>query len=129
MCDGVGDNDLEPLSGIGPLSGGLEVFAEFFRIDTDLVRAAAETSAGVADERIPPEAVRAALAPIPEGEKTEWLHRLAEGDPHVGAGVATAYGSPCCLRAGRCRRECEECPNCEHARRRYGKKGKPGKAA
>ena len=83
----VEGDEFEPLTGIGPLSGGLEAFAEFFRIDSDLVRAAAETSAGMADERISDEAVRAALASIPEGEKTELLHRLAGGDPYVGMEV------------------------------------------
>lgn len=86
-CEMVRDEELEPLSGIGPLSGGLEAFTEFFRIDPDLVQAAAETSSGVADERPSPEAVRAALASIPEREKTDLLYRLAGGDPRVGMEV------------------------------------------
>ena len=86
-CEMVRDEEIEPLSGIGPLSGGLEAFAEFLRIDPDLVLAAAETSGSVADERLSPEAVRAALASVSEVEKTEWLRRLFEGDPHVGAEV------------------------------------------
>ena len=81
------DDALEPLAGIGPLTGGLEAFAEFFRIDPDLVRAAAEAPADIADGALSSEARHAAVASIPEDEKTELLHRLAEGDPHVAAEV------------------------------------------
>lgn len=38
---GVDDDAIEPLPGIGPLSGALEAFAEFFALDADLVTAAA----------------------------------------------------------------------------------------
>ena len=79
------DNELEPLPGIGPLSGGLEAFAGFFRIDPDLVQAAAETPAGATDSELSPEALRAVVAAIPESEKTDFLCRLAQGD----LGIAT----------------------------------------
>ena len=35
----VSDDELEPFPGIGPLTGALEAFANFFRIDLDLVLA------------------------------------------------------------------------------------------
>ena len=83
----VRDDALEPLAGIGPLNGGLEAFADFFRIDADLVQAAAEASSDSADGALSTEAVEAAVASIPEGEKTTLLRRLVEGDPHLAAEV------------------------------------------
>ena len=80
------DDELEPLPGIGPLTGGLEAFAQFFRIDPDLVQAAAEVAADVRGE-LSSEAVHAVVASIPEREKAELLQRLAEGAPHVAAEV------------------------------------------
>ena len=44
--DLVSDTELERLPGIGPLTGALEGFAEFFGVDPDLVQAAAESGAG-----------------------------------------------------------------------------------
>lgn len=37
----IADDEVEPLPGIGPLTGALQGFAEFFDIDPDLVQAAA----------------------------------------------------------------------------------------
>ena len=81
------DDVREPLAGIGPLTGGLEAFSEFFRIDPDLVQAASEAPADVGISELSSEAVHAVVASIPESEKTNLLHRLAEGDPHVAAEV------------------------------------------
>ena len=58
----------------------------FFRIDPDLVQAAAEVATDVQGE-LSPEALHAAVASIPEREKAELLQRLAEGVPHVAAEV------------------------------------------
>ncbi len=44
----IADDEVEPLPGIGPSTGALESFAEFFGIDLDLVQAAAERGANVA---------------------------------------------------------------------------------
>ncbi len=77
------DDEIEPLPGIGPLTGALRAFAEFFRIDPDLVEAASEAHAGMVGSDAPPEAVHAALAAIPEDEKTDLLRRLVEGEPHL----------------------------------------------
>ncbi len=79
----VSDDEVEPLPGISPLTGALEAFAEFFDIDRDLVEAAAEF--GADDVTIPKDSLREALAAITEGEKTELLLRVIEGDGHVAA--------------------------------------------
>lgn len=79
----ISDNEVEPLSGIGPLTGALEAFAEFFDIDRELVQAAAES--GVGDDPISGDTLREALAAIAEDEKTELLLRVVEGDSHVAA--------------------------------------------
>jgi hypothetical protein len=72
----------EPLPGIGPLSGALDAFAEFFGIDADLVAVAAERDA--VDRPPSGDAARMQVAALPEDEKTDLLLRLVEGDPHVG---------------------------------------------
>lgn len=70
----------EPMPGIGPMTGALEAFADFFGLDPDLVQAAAERSpdAGAAS----PDAARRAIAAMTEREKNEMLMRLFDGDPH-----------------------------------------------
>ena len=79
------DDALEPLSGIAPLNGGLQVFADFIRIDRDLVQAAAEAPADAENQKPSPAEFRTAIAAMPESQKTALLLRLAEGDPHVAA--------------------------------------------
>jgi hypothetical protein len=81
----VDDGAIEPLSGIGPLTGALEAFAEFFAIDPDLVAVAAERAPGASSGRISRDAARAALEAMPEREKAELLLRLVEDDPHAAA--------------------------------------------
>ena len=83
----LNDDETEPLPGIGPLTGGLDVFADFFHIDPDLVRASAERPANADDGGISADAVRGAIAAIPAAEKTALLQRLVDGDPHVTAEV------------------------------------------
>ena len=75
----------EPLPGIGPLTDALSVFATFFRIDGDLVAAAAERSSQTVEEPASPEAIRQAVAALPEPERLDILVRLAAGDPQVAA--------------------------------------------
>ncbi|MBI2740013.1 MAG: hypothetical protein HYX38_26150 [Rhodospirillales bacterium] len=83
---GVDAAAVEPLPGIGPLTGALEAFAEFFVLDPDLVAAAAErTGGGGAAGLLPCDAVRSALAAMPDREKTDLLLRVVDGDPHVAA--------------------------------------------
>jgi hypothetical protein len=77
----VPGDEIEPLPGIGPLTGALEGFAEFFGIDPDLVAAAAELAAD--DASMSKDELRDALAVIPEHEKAELLLRVVDGDTRV----------------------------------------------
>ena len=79
----VVDDEIEPLPGIGPLTGALQGLAEFFGIDPDLVQAAAELDAGLAST--PKDDLCEMLAALPEREKIDLLLRVVEGDPHVAA--------------------------------------------
>jgi len=81
----------EPLAGLGPLTGPLEGAADFFGIDPDLVRAAAERPERV-DTALSADAVRTALAEIPEHEKTDLLMRVIDGDPRVAAEMKRRVG-------------------------------------
>ena len=83
----LSDDEKEPLPGIGPLNGALDVFADFFHVDPDLVRASAERPANADGGAVSDNAVREAIATIPEAEKTALLQRLVDGDPHVTAEV------------------------------------------
>lgn len=80
----LNDGDSEPLSGIGPLTGALKAFADFFGINQDLLQAAAESPLHANGELSAAE-VRAVVAAIPDTEKTALLCRLVAGDPHVAA--------------------------------------------
>ncbi len=80
----VGDEEMEPLNGIAPLSAPLRAFADFFAIDPDLVETAA------AEGALPPPATERAAAEtfigsLPEEDKVALLLRLHDGDPHLGA--------------------------------------------
>jgi hypothetical protein len=79
----VPDDEIEPLPGIGPLTGALESFADFFRIDPDLVEAAAELAAN--DGSMSRNKLRDALAVISERERAELLMRVVDGDTRVAA--------------------------------------------
>jgi hypothetical protein len=80
----VGDETVEPLPGIAPLSAPLRAFADFFAIDLDLVDAAAAEGAAS-----PPEAEREAAETfirfLPEEDKIALLMRLHDGDPQLDA--------------------------------------------
>ncbi len=78
------DADTEPLPGIGPLTGALKAFADFFAINPDLVQAAAESPLYPNGE-LSTAQVHAVVAAIPDTEKTALLCRLVAGDPHVAA--------------------------------------------
>ncbi|KQT60150.1 hypothetical protein ASG52_18705 [Methylobacterium sp. Leaf456] len=77
------DDEPEPLPGLGPLTGPLAAFAEFFGLDPDLVDAAAE--AKPARPGSSSEAARAAVEHLPAAEKTALLLRVLDCDPHIGA--------------------------------------------
>ena len=80
----LNDGDSEPLPGIGPLTGALKAFADFFGVDRHLLHAAAESPLHANCELSAAE-VRAAVAAIRDTEKTALLCRLFAGDPHVAA--------------------------------------------
>lgn len=83
-ADAIEADEPEPMPGIGPLTGALEAFANFFGIDSDLVQAAAERSAtSDSDESL--DSARHVIAVMTEREKTGLLDRLFAGDPHVAA--------------------------------------------
>src|SRR5882762_3688035 len=72
----VADDEIELMQGIGPLTGALEAFANFFVIDPDLVQAAAELEANEA--AMSKADLRRGLAEMSERDKTELLLRLAD---------------------------------------------------
>lgn len=74
----------EPMPGIGPMTGALEAFADFFGIDADLVAAAAERSAGLQTETPPSlDTVRPIVEAMRDEEKNHLLLRLFQGDQSV----------------------------------------------
>ncbi len=76
----------EPMPGIGPMTGALEAFVEFFDIDRDLVAAAAERSADpLAGKPALSKAVGSAIAEMTDAEKASFLARLFDGEAHVGS--------------------------------------------
>jgi hypothetical protein len=75
----------EPMPGIGPMTGGLEAFANFFGVEPDLVQAAAEHPGVGSAEGPSPDAIRSVIAAMPDSAKTGLLVRLFDGDPHVAA--------------------------------------------
>lgn len=83
----LADHGEEPLPGIGPLSAPLKAFGEFFGVDADLVRAAAESPANSDCEGSFADVSRNTIASIPEDEKTALLLRLVNGDAHISAEI------------------------------------------
>jgi len=75
---------LEPIPGIGPMTGALDAFANFFNIDRDLIAAAAERSADpLAGQPASSKAIRPIVAAMTDMEKTDLLARLFDGDAHA----------------------------------------------
>lgn len=75
----------EPMPGIGPLSGALEAFVEFFGIDADLVQAAAEGAVVAIPSAISLKTAHGIISAMADSEKTGMLARVFDGDPHVTA--------------------------------------------
>ncbi len=65
----VPGNEMEPLPGIGQTNGGLEAFADFFRIDPDLLQAASESGAVSETPELSAETFRTSLEAMPDEEK------------------------------------------------------------
>src|SRR5712691_2669419 len=66
----------EPMPGIGPMTGALEAFANFFGIESDLVQAAAERLAVAGVDGMSSDTIRRVIAAMPDREKTGLLVRL-----------------------------------------------------
>ena len=79
--DGLGDDEIEPMAGVGPLTGALGAFAEFFGISPELVEAAADRP--VTATATSPDAAADVIAAMTDHEKTDLLSRLFGGDPHI----------------------------------------------
>ncbi|MDI1451894.1 hypothetical protein [Polyangium sp. 6x1] len=82
QADEFDDEELEPPvpPGLGRLSASLDALVEFLRIDPDLLRAAAETSAQMSTLSPGRKELRAWLATLPPAEKDTWLARLFAED-------------------------------------------------
>jgi hypothetical protein len=79
-----GDREPPCPPGLGKLSAALEAFADFLRIDHDLIDAAATASPDLV--AIDDDALQRWVSALPEGEKTGLLVRLVRGDAdHVRA--------------------------------------------
>ena len=99
--DELADDETEPLPGLGPLTGALEAFADFIRLDPDLLQSAVETAGPGGDGgETSADAAREAITAIPEAEKTALLQRLANGDPHVAAEVQARVRKAVALATG-----------------------------
>jgi len=84
VADGVFEADeREPLPGIGPLTGALKSLADFIGLDQDLVAAAANRTAAVEIAAPTQAAMRDAIAALSDTDKTAYLIRMIDGDPHV----------------------------------------------
>jgi hypothetical protein len=93
-------DETEPMPGIGPMTGALEAFADFFGIESDLVQAAAQRPAVASVDVMSSDAVRRAIAEMPDREKTGLLERLFDGDPHVAAELRAAVRKGLDLKIG-----------------------------
>lgn len=82
QCCEVGEDEPEPPvpPGLNRLTGPLEAFAEFLRIDADLIAAAAERSAELGQSGESRHALERWAATLPEAEKTALLVRLLAGE-------------------------------------------------
>ncbi|MGY3447815.1 hypothetical protein [Bradyrhizobium sp. USDA 4353] len=88
----VPDDALEPLPGIGPVSGALDSLADFLLLDPDLVEAAAERQAAAVK---PSQAeLRAHIDALPNADKIELLLRVVEGDGRVGPELRRRFRRP-----------------------------------
>lgn len=85
-ADAVAPDEPEPMPGIGPMTGALEAFADFFHIDRDLVAAATERAADpIAGKPASSTTAGPVIATMTDPEKTSFLTRLFDGDAHAGS--------------------------------------------
>jgi hypothetical protein len=76
------DDEIEPdvPAGLGQLSASLSGFADFLRIDTDLIDAAAVASPPLMETEPRPEEIREWLAKLPVADKDDLLAQLMAGN-------------------------------------------------
>jgi hypothetical protein len=76
------DEEIEPPvpAGLGKLSASLSSFAEFLRIDADLIDAAAATSPALLEREPKPAEIQGWLASLPASEKDAFLAQLMAGN-------------------------------------------------
>ena len=82
------------------MTGALEAFTDFFGIESDLVKAAAERPAVASLDVMSSDAVRKVIAAMPDREKTGLLERLFEDDPQVAAELRAAVRKGLDLKTG-----------------------------
>ncbi len=90
LCAQTGDlddDDLEPPvpAGLAKLSASLESFADFLRVDPDLIGVAATESPPLADAEPTTSDIRSWLAKLPPREKDDLLARMIAGDAALAA--------------------------------------------
>ncbi len=81
------DEETEPPvpAGLGDLTAPLKAFADFLRIDNDLIKVAATRSPEIATSSFDQE-IKPWIVALPDPEKTDWLVRLAMGkESHLGS--------------------------------------------
>src|SRR6185295_7720113 len=81
------DDETEPPvpAGLRDLTGPLKAFADFLRIDEDLIKVAATCSPEIATSSFDQE-IKPWIAALPDAEKTDWLVRMAVGqESHLGS--------------------------------------------
>jgi hypothetical protein len=93
-------DETEPMPGIGPMTGALGAFADFFEIESDLVQAAAERPAVASLDVMSSDAVRKVIATMPDREKTGLLVRLFEDDPQAAAELRATVRKRLDLKTG-----------------------------
>jgi hypothetical protein len=78
----LGDDEIEPdvPAGLGQLSASLSGFADFLRIDTDLIDAAAAASPPLIEIEPRPQEIREWLAKLPVAHKDDLLAQLMAGN-------------------------------------------------
>jgi hypothetical protein len=89
LDDGTREPPVPP--GLGALTAPLKAFAEFLRLDLDLIAVAAAGSATPVETSSDAEVARW-VAALPESEKTAWLLRLASGqEAHLRAELLKTF--------------------------------------
>ncbi len=90
------EDDREPPvpPGLGDLSASLRAFADFLRVDSDLIEIAAQRSASASTAGPLAADLQRWIVALPDSEKNELLLRLAEGsDPHLRAELLQRFRS------------------------------------